>query len=109
MVAKEILVMVQHDLDFLGASSSFIAAFLCVGLAQSITREQLPLVDAQRASLIFLAIGLFANGVTYYPDWQLSDGRRPTGVFVDVMLMMNLIVMIFRAYLRFRKSKGSSS
>lgn len=91
--------------DMIGAISSIVGAFICPYISQVILRERAPLVQWQRLTLIILAAALLANGVLY-PDWPyFIEYRRPTGVVVDVMVMINLLVMAIRGHVIYQRGR----
>lgn len=86
-------------LDVGTAIFCFIGALTCAYLMQVILRENLPLVQLQRFSLMCLAGALMANATYYYPTWAMIAGHRPTGILVNIMVTFNLVIMAVRARL----------
>jgi len=87
---------VAEALDVGTSVFCFIGSLACAYLMQVILREQAPLVNLQRLSLMFLAIALMANATYYFPDWAMIAGHRPTGILVNIAVTVNLIVMSIR-------------
>ncbi len=84
------------NIDTIASIACIIASACCVYLLAAILKERTPLVYLQRWALGGLAVALFANSVTYYPEWATIQGHRPTGAIVDVMVMVLVVVMAIR-------------
>lgn len=93
------------NIDFITSLASFIGALCCVYLSVIILRERAPYVTAQRWSLGFLAVALLANSITFYPEWAMIQGHRPTGAIVDVLLMVALIIMAARGHIIYQPGR----
>jgi hypothetical protein len=83
--------------DIIEFCMSLVGSIVCIYLIQVILKEKAPWISLQRWALGFLAIAMFANGVTEYAPWNLVEGvYRPTGVIVYTVLVLNLLVMAAR-------------
>lgn len=81
----------------LGSSALCAAISLgCIILAQVILKERTPMLDMQRASLYFVAGAAFANAFTYWPDYLLIAGHRPTGFILNMAFVVLVWVMVAR-------------
>src|SRR5215475_5608013 len=79
-----------------GAMSLFIAVG-CVILAKVILKErEPPLLWMQRIALYIVAAAAFANGFTFWPDYLLLGGHRPTGIVFVGSVAALIAVMILR-------------
>jgi len=92
---RGVAVFLDH-IDLISSLASFVGSLACLYMLAIVLRERVPLVHLQRAALGALAIALFANGLVYYPDWELAQGHRPTGAAVVLALMMVFIVSAIR-------------
>jgi hypothetical protein len=68
----------------------------CVWLAKVILRERVPWLEYQRAALYFVAGASFANGFTYWPDYLLIAGHRPTAIIMHFSFAVLVWVMVRR-------------
>lgn len=83
-------------LDLINGFVCLIGALACVALMQIILKERSPMVQLQRAAIGFLGFSLFLNATTWYPEWALVNGHRPTGTIINVAITLFLLVMVVR-------------
>jgi len=88
--------IIANWIDIVTAVACFVSAMVCIILMQVILREKSPLVHWQRFALGVLAAALFANASTWWPDYLLINGHRPTGILVDFAITFLLFVMMIR-------------
>jgi len=88
---------ISNEVDVFASVVCLVSACLAVYLAQLNTEEKIPGGIYQKLALGTLAVMLFANSISDYPQWKLIGGHRPTGLWVNTSLLAVLLVMTVRA------------
>ena len=88
--------LIGSILDLSSSGLCFAIAIGCVYLAQVILKEHAPMLDWQRGALYFVAGASFMNAFTYWPEWALIAGHRPTGLLLNLAFCVLVVVMMIR-------------
>lgn len=87
------LIKQPNVLDYTASGVCVFGALLSVYLMQLIVHERPLMVDLQRIAFALLAAALIANAIV---NVGVIDGHRPSGVLVDIAIVLLLLVMAIR-------------
>lgn len=89
--------------------------FLCVLIGvvsifemQLVEQETRPGVLWQKIALALLCLSAVGNALLYFPEYELIVGHRPSGVVMNAMVFLNVLVMAVRGLFPAKKTASDS-